>query len=154
LDSIIVASLIIGDSGSGAITVDGVSAANNLFTLNSGNSIAINGPSTFSDVIINADGDINANVIVNDRDFEADADNDNSGAGDFNLAGGTSVNANQDITVTAVNINNANGGFNNFNAGGTVTLNGVPNVIPPELDDLTDPGENAFLDGFENNLPC
>lgn len=108
MDSIIVASLIIGDRASGAITVNEVSATNNLFTLNSGNSIAINGPSTFSDVIINADGDINvnANVIVNDRDFVATVDFDQSGAGDFALASAILVSAAQDITVTAVNINN------------------------------------------------
>ena len=126
-----------------------------------GGTVDFVGPlSTFSALDITSSDNIlvNGSVDANSGNFVATA------GGDFTLALNTTVSAAGNITVTAANVVNQNANlFDNFNAVGTVTLNGLqppapppppnpnPNPVPePEVEQATNAAEN-FFDEFANN---
>ncbi len=128
IQNISAASLTIGTTSNGNVSVDGVSGANsdNIGTviLNSGGDISFNNnDSVFNALTLNANNDINVNTNLetDTGNFAAVADADLNSAGDFNLGTGTTLTSANDIDVTSENVT-LNG---NLVAGGTITVNGT-----------------------------
>ncbi len=144
LDNILASSLLIGDASTGPVNINGVSSTTPV-TLTTGSSVTFSGAeSTFSNLLINAAGDIILNTSVstpdvNQGNFTAVADSDGNSLGDFTIASTSTLSAAGDISISGNNINQ-NG---TFNAGGAVNL--VGNVQMPPLIPVLPPAQEQQL---------
>lgn len=157
LDNILASGgLFIGDASTGPIDINGVSSTTPV-TLTTGSSVTFSGAdSTFSNLTINAAGDIILNTSVstpdvNQGNFTAVADTDGNAIGDVTIASNSTISAAGDISLTGTNINQ-NG---TLDAGGAVNLVGnvqtapPPPVIPPAVEQQLEQGEQAGTFGAQ-----
>jgi hypothetical protein len=101
--------LNIGNSSTGNITVDGISAANsnntttvNLTTASASSVSFSNNASTFQALGVNAGNGINQGVnITTGNTASLDADSNNDGSGDFNNSAGTFTTGGNTLSITA-----------------------------------------------------